>query len=174
MCAKVHAIPLLLLVVSLGHPVETHAQEAPPPRSATATLGLFQYDLPSTGLTPMLALRAATPINTALMLEGSLVGARPEHNGRASILLIPEVQLQIAVPFTGVVPHMGLGIGSAFDFRPAEAGGTQVDLTVSGALGVRTRIGDRFGLIAEFRGRGIGMDFEGTSSEYTVGLNWHL
>jgi hypothetical protein len=167
---RVLALSLLAGALSIA---PAHSQEQPPPTHFSASLGLFQFDLAGTGLAPAVALRGSTPISSVIVLEGGLLAARPRQQfGQTTTFLVPEAQLQLAVPFTAVLPYMVLGFGGAFDFRGAEFGGTGSDFTVSGALGVRTWFGDRLGLQVEFRGRGIGFDFAGSSAEYTAGAIW--
>ena len=87
---------------------------------------------------------------------------------------MPEGQVQLVLPFTAFSPYMGLGAGAAFDLRPEDGGGTQADLTISGSLGIKAWFGQQFGGQVEFRARGVGADFGGTSSEYTLGLIWRI
>ncbi len=53
----------------------------------------------------------------------------------------------------------------AFDFREQEHGGTQSDLTISAACGIRRWFTDRFGARAELRVRGMGTRFTGSAAE---------
>ena len=64
---------------------------------------------------------------------------------------------------------MGLGAGAVLDLGGGEDEGNNLDLTISASLGFRVWFGDRFGVVGEFRGRGIGTGFEQTSAEYTIG-----
>jgi hypothetical protein len=169
MPAKPWAALCLLVGLVLSFNAAASAQEEPPARNASFAVGLLQYDLASNGLAPMAALRVGTPISSVLVLEGALAAGRPEQVGISSTLIIPEAQLQLSLPFTNFRPFFGLGVGVAFDLNaPA---GSNTDLTISGSLGLRTWIGDRLGIVAEYRGRGIGVDFSGTSSEYTLALS---
>ncbi|MQA89636.1 MAG: hypothetical protein GEU90_05310 [Gemmatimonas sp.] len=155
----------------LTAPYAATAQEPEPVAGWMAALGLMQFELDGTGLAPMVALRGGTPLSSVLLLEGSMAAARPEQTTGTSSVLIPEAQLQLSLPFTSVSPYMGLGAGAIVDFKNTDSGGTQLDLTISGAVGLRVWIGDRFGLGFEFRGRGIGADFERNTGEYIVGGN---
>jgi hypothetical protein len=159
-------LPLVLL---LAVPTSAEAQEEEPIASWTAAVGLFQFELDGNGLAPMVAVRGSTPISSVLLLEASLAGARPDQDSGTSTVLIPEAQLQLNLPFTSINPYMGLGAGAFVDLKDSDAGGTELDFSISGALGVRAWFGERFGLAVEFRGRGIGADFEHTSAEYTIG-----
>ncbi|MEX2571204.1 MAG: hypothetical protein WD737_07840 [Gemmatimonadota bacterium] len=167
-------LALTTLVVSL--PAAAGAQGVADPDAPdshfTAAIGLFQFELDGDGLAPMLAVRGARPIGGVLMLEGSLVAARPGQDSGTSTILVPEAQVQLGIPFPGVLPYMGLGAGASFDLRDSDAGGAQTDLSLSGSLGVRGWIGERLAIVGEFRGRGLGVDFERTSAEYTIGASW--
>jgi hypothetical protein len=155
-------------------PAEAHAQD-PQPRHVSVSIGLFQYDLSGTGLAPMVAVRGTRPLSTVLVLEAGLTGTRPDlQAGETSTFLAPEAQVQLTLPFSAFVPYMGLGVGAALDLRSSAIGGSQTDFTISGALGLRTWVSDQLGLQFEFRGRGIGVDFAGSSAEYTAGLAWRL
>jgi hypothetical protein len=166
----------LLLVAWTALPGPAHlAAQDPQPRHLTASLGLLQYDFTATGLAPMLAIRGTTPISSVMVLEAGIVGSRPQQQmGSVSTFLAPEAQLQLALPFVAFVPYMGLGLGAVMDLREAELGGSHTNMTISGSLGVRTWFGGRAGLQVEFRGRGIGLDFEDSSAEYTAGLAWRI
>lgn len=157
----------LLVLLLVGGVAGLSAQEEPPARNASVAVGLLQYDLASNGLAPMLAVRVGTPISSVLVLEGALAAGRPEQLGASSTLLIPEAQVQLSLPFTRILPFMGLGVGAALDL----GGESSVDLTISGSLGVRAWIGEQMGIVGEYRGRGIGLDFERTASEYTIALS---
>jgi hypothetical protein len=159
-------IPLVLM---LAVPGGVAAQEQEPIGSWTIAVGLMQFELEGDGLAPMAAFRASTPISTVLLLEGSLVGGRPEQDTGTSNVLIPEAQVQLSLPFTSVNPYMGLGAGAFVDFKDSDSGGTDIEFTISGSLGLRAWFGERFGVVVEFRGRGIGADFEETTAEYTIG-----
>jgi hypothetical protein len=169
MFVKPWAALCLVVGLVLSFHATASAQEEPPARNASFAVGLLQYDLVGNGLAPMLALRVGTPVSSVLVLEGALAAGRPEQAGASSTLIIPEAQLQLSLPFTNFRPFFGLGFGVAFDLNSPT--GSSTDMTISGSLGVRTWISDRTGVVAEYRGRGIGIDFAGTSSEYTIALS---
>lgn len=165
---------LKLLAALLVIPAAAFAQE-PAPRHITSSIGLFQYDIAGSGLGPMVAFRATTPVSSVLILEGGVLAARPESAmGQTRAFLIPEAQVHLAIPFDSFLPYLGLGAGAALDLRDSAAGGFRTDLTISGSLGLRAWIGERLGAHVEYRGRGIGVDFGGSSSEYTAGLIWRI
>jgi hypothetical protein len=163
-------IPLAIALAAVVATVLPSLSQDPPPRHVSASIGIFQYDLSGTGIAPMVAVRWSMPLASVLSFEAGIVGSRPElQGGGSSTFVSPEAQLQLSLPFTGVVPYMGLGLGAAFDLRGAGAA-SRTDMVISGAVGVRTWVGDRLGLQAEFRGRGIGADFAGSAGEYTAGV----
>lgn len=165
-------ILLALAVTSVVGPHTVFAQDAPP-RHLSANLGVFSYQLAENGVAPMLAVRGNFPVSSVLVLEGSIVGSRPDQVGRTAMLLAPEVQLQLAMPFERFAPYMGLGLGAVVDFGgPEEVEGASFNMAISGAVGSRFWLNERIGIQAEYRGRGIGFDFNGTSSEYSLGLAW--
>ena len=150
-------------------------QEEAPPFHLSVNTGLFQYDLSGTGFSPMLAVRAATPISSVLMFEAAVLAARPDQQfGQTTTFLVPEGQVQLVLPFSVVTPYMGLGAGAAIDFRDSEFGGTQTDVTISGSVGLKTWLSDQMGVQGEMRVRGVDVDFAGTSAEYTLGLIWRI
>jgi hypothetical protein len=149
------------------------AQDAPP-RHLSASLGVFSYQLSESGLAPMLAIRGSTPISSVLVLEAGMVGTMADQVGRSAMFLAPEAQVQIALPFDSFVPYMGLGFGAVIDFNGPDAGRSHLAMTVSGSLGIRTWLNEQLGIQTEFRGRGIGFDFDGSSSEYSLGLAWRI
>ena len=164
---------LAAVLVAFAAVERAAAQEMAPPTHVSFNTGLFQFELAGSGYAPMLAFRAATPLTAVLIIEGALLAARPgQQFGETTTFIVPEAQVQLALPFTTVVPYMGLGVGAAIDFRGGAGGGTQTDLTISGSLGIKTWFSDTVGAQAEFRGRGIDPDFTGSSSEYTVGMIW--
>ena len=170
---------LAILLVSLGFashaaPGEVSAQQGQR-RHLTASLGLFSYQLPHSGLTPMLAVRGSLPISSVLNLETGIVGSRPKYPlGTNTTFIAPEAQVQLVLPFESFVPYMGLGTGAVVHFGNGEDGASQLDMTISGSLGARAWLTSTVGIQAEFRGRGIGFDFDGSSAEYSVGLAWNL
>ena len=100
------------------------------------------------------------------------VAARPEQQfGATSTLVIPEIGVQLQLP-RRLAPYLGVGVGSALDFRGRANGGTRRDLTTSGAVGVRGWLSDRLALRGELRVRGVGTGFEGSAAEWTAGASW--
>ena len=161
-------------------PPTVHGQatipDAPLRRPAVSISGgAFSYDLSGTGTAPMLAVRAELPLTRFALVEGGLTAARPDQQfGARTTFLAPEAQLQLQLPVAGgrVAPYVGAGAGAAFDLRRDRFGGTQVDLTVSGAGGLRAWLTEQVGLRAELRVRGVGRGFTGSAAEWTLGASW--
>ena len=171
---KVTLLLSMAAMLIVASPERCAAQD-PVPRHVTTSVGLFQYELSRNGLAPMMAVRATIPTSSVIVLEGGLVASRPRQEfGGNTIFLAPEAQAQLILPFSRFLPYMGLGAGAVLDFRSEQLGGTYADLTVSASLGLRAWVLNRGGFQVEFRGRGIGLDFEQTASEYTAGLIWRL
>ena len=123
----------------------------------------------------MAAIRADLPLGRLVLVEAGLGVARPEQQfGARTTLVIPEAQLQFQLPIGPVLPYVGVGGGLAMDFRPDDAGGTQTEVTASGAGGVRWWITQRAGARAELRVRGVGDNFAGAAAEWTAGLMWRF
>jgi len=170
-----HFILATAAILGLGLPAGTAAAQEPVPAHAAFQAGLFQFDLSGTGWAPMLAFRATRPVSSVLLLEAGMLASRPAQQfGGTTTFLSPEAQLQLVLPFEQFVPYMGLGVGAALDFRGAEFDGTSADLAITGALGMKAWLTGQMGGLAEFRVRGIGLDFVGSSAEYTVGLIWRI
>jgi hypothetical protein len=147
-----------------------HAQIGAPARpSLSIAGGISQFDLSGTGTAPVVTARVDYPLGRVLLAEGGVAVARPDQQfGSRTTLVVPEVGLQLQYP-ARVAPYLGVGVGSALDFRRERDGGTVGDPTVSGAAGVRAWVTDRLGLRGELRVRGIGRNFAGSTAEWTVG-----
>jgi hypothetical protein len=145
--------------------------------SVSLSAGALQYDLVGTGTAPVLAARGELPLTHYFLVEGGLSAARPEQRLRGmTTLLAPEAQLQAQLPLAGpwVAPYVGAGVGAAIDRRTGVVGGTQRDLTLSAATGVRYWLSEDRGLRAELRLRRLGADYGGTAAEWTLGSSWRL
>ena len=144
--------------------------------SVSLSAGALQYDLAGTGSAPVLAARGELPLSQYFLVEGGLSAARPEQRLRGmTTLLTPEAQLQAQLPLAGpwVAPYVGAGIGAAID-RRAGMLGSQRELTLSAATGVRYWLTEDRGLRAELRLRRLGAEFGGTAAEWTLGSSWRL
>ena len=144
--------------------------------SVSLSAGAMQYDLAGTGNAPLLAARGELPLSRHFLVEGGLSAARPEQRLRGmTTLLTPEAQLQAQLPLAGtwIAPYFGTGVGATIN-RRAGALGSQRDLTLSAATGVRYWLSEDRGLRAELRLRRLGADFGGTAAEWTLGSAWRL
>jgi hypothetical protein len=138
--------------------------------SVSLSYGLFQFDLSGTGDSRMWAARVEKPLNRFLLAEGGVLFARPgQQFGDTTTFVVPEVQLQGQLPLGPVAPYIGGGLGMAFDLRDDQAGGTQSDVTLSVAGGLRAWFTQVLGARAELRVRGIGSRFTGSAAEWTLG-----
>lgn len=165
---------LVLAFLLPSTPVLAEAQE-PQAAHVAAIVGAFRYDMTRTGTAPMIALRATRSAASVLTLEGGVTLARPRPvAGETTTFIAPDVQAQLTLPFSAVVPYMGLGTGAVFDLRSGDAGDSSIDFSVNGALGIRAYLRGRTGVQAEFRGRGVGVDFDRSAAEFTLGLIWRM
>jgi hypothetical protein len=160
------------VVLALSMPAIASAQSE---RTAvSANFGVMQFDLSGTGEAPMFAVRFDQELGNIFLAEAGFLFARPKQQfGAKTNLFIPEVQLQAQFP-ARFAPYLGVGAGMAFDFRGERFGGTESNVTVSGAGGVQLRFNDRFGARGELRVRGIGSEFSGSAAEWTLGANFRL
>ena len=149
------------------------AQETAPPAHLVIQTGLFDFELVGDGYAPMIAAKAVVPIATVLMLEGSVLAARPGQDFATTTMLIPEAQVQLVLPFAQLVPYIGLGVGAAIDLRDSDMGGTQSFATFSGSVGGKYWLLDSLGAQVEYRARGIGSE-GGSSNEFGLALLWQL
>jgi len=146
-----------------------HAQLPVPAFSLAG--GVSSYDLSGTGTAPFAVARVDIPI-LSLIAEGSVGVFRPKEDGDVQrTYIIPEAQLQYQLLPILIRPYVGVGAGL---FR-AVAGPDphRSDLTLSASAGVRVGIPlTPIGARAEVRVRGIGSDFNGAATEFTLGLSW--
>jgi hypothetical protein len=163
---------LLAVVLALSMPAIASAQLDR--TTVSANFGVMQFDLSGTGEAPMFAARLDQELGPIFLGEVGLVYARPNQQfGATTNLFIPEIQLQAQFP-ARFAPYLGIGAGMAFDFREDRFGGTQSNVSVSGAGGVRFWLTDRFGARGELRVRGIGSEFQGSAAEWTLGATLRL
>jgi hypothetical protein len=166
-----HILGALTLLLSLATAVAAHAQEPIHRTAVSLSYGVSQFDLSGTGDARMIALRVERMFSRRGILEGGVVVARPgQQFGDTTTLVIPEVQAQFQLAIGRVAPYLGAGMGWAFDFRDEDDGGTQNEVTMSVAAGIRGWFTERFGARAELRVRGFGSRFTGSAAEWTGGL----
>jgi hypothetical protein len=160
------------VVLTLSMPAIASAQSD---RTAVSVnFGVMQFDLSGTGDAPMFATRFDQELGDIFFAEAGFLFARPDQQfGAKTNLFIPEVQLQAQFP-ARFAPYLGVGAGMAFDFRQERFGGTQSNVSVSGAGGVRAWFTDRLGARGELRVRGIGSEFQGSAAEWTLGATFRF
>lgn len=165
----------LALVLSAAPAASAQVARRMLPPSVSLHAGAFFFDLSGTGTAPMIALRGTRSLSQILVLEGGILAAFPEQQfGERTTFLAPEVQLQFHWPSGWIAPYAGFGAGFVADIASEEVGGTDFDVTMSGAVGVRLALGYRVGVQADARVRGIGTGFQGSASELTAGVLWHF
>jgi hypothetical protein len=183
MTASTHArTPGLVAIVALAllvAPRIGRAQEAAAAESrrpiGSLSVGVMQFDLSGTGSAPMVALRVDLPWSTHLWFEPGVSIARPDQQfGARSTFVVAEVHAHAMLPLGGFAPYLGGGIGRAFDVRDEEFGGTQAELSLAGAVGVRAQLSARAGARAELRIRTLSTELTGWSAEWTAGLSWRF
>jgi hypothetical protein len=132
--------------------------------------GVSHFDLSGTGSAPIAAVRVDLPL-FPLIAEGSLTAFRPdEQNGVRRSYVIPEAQLQFQLFPMFVRPYVGVGAGY---FRAITGPDPhRNDVTYSASAGIRAGFPTLpFSVRAEFRVRGIGSGFGGSTTEWTIGVS---
>jgi hypothetical protein len=144
--------------------------------------GVFDYDLSGVGDVRMLAARLERPFTKYVIAEAGMLYARPlVQSGKKTHFLVPEFQVQAQLPLPLISPYIGLGGGVAVDLgrdqdpvtsppQPAQRRRRRSDPTASISGGLRTWFNRAVGARAELRVRGIGGEFHGSSSEWTMGV----
>lgn len=136
--------------------------------------GVLQFDLSGTGNTPLFSLHVDRRVLGDWAIGANVSFARPKQQFGSTTLFIPEGQIQYQWQLGRVHPFAGGAVGSTIDFRDDFDGGIRSNLTLSGFGGARVFIKDNFGARGEFRIRGVGTNFFGSSAEYRGGLFWRL
>lgn len=168
-------IPLACALMLAHTALAQIATESSRSVALSLSYGMFQYDLSGTGDVGMIAVRVERMFAANGLLEAGIAAARPAQQfGDTTTYVIPEVQAQVQLPLGRVAPYLGGGVGVALDFRDEIHGGTQADVTVSAAAGLRAWITERLGARAELRVRGIGRSFAGSAAEWTIGAALRL
>jgi hypothetical protein len=110
-----------------------------------------------------------------VVVEGGVTFAFPDQQfGNRTTFILPEGLLQYQWTRGRLRPFVGGGIGVAIDVRDEINGGTQTDLALTGAGGIRVNLSDAVGLRGEFRLRGFGSDFSGSAAELRGGVFWRF
>jgi hypothetical protein len=102
-------------------------------------------------------------------------GQPVQEDERGLFVAAPEAMLQVSFGVGGVAPYIGVGGGITLDRAERQDGSTVgPDFGPSAAVGVRTLMANQVGLVAEVRGRAVGMDFDRRTTELSLGLSWSL
>lgn len=161
----------LAVIAAVAFVIARPSRAQLPVPSFSVAGGVSNYDLSGTGSAPFGVARLDLSL-LSLVAEGSVGVLRPAEDGDVHrTYIIPEAQLQYQFLPLLVRPYLGVGAGL---FKAIAGPDPQrSDLTLSASAGVRigiplTPIGAR----AEVRVRGIGSDFNGAATEFTLGLSW--
>jgi hypothetical protein len=168
------ALSIAMALFSVTGASVLSAQAAPLSGAGVALMGgAAQYDLSGTGTTGVVSLRIDDMPKRWLVTELALGLLHPPmQSGARETLLIPEGQLQVQLPFSYVMPYLGLGGGAVFAHGD---GRSETTATASVATGLRIVLPNApVTLQAELRVRGIGESFSGSTAEWTGGLRWRL
>jgi hypothetical protein len=178
-------------VAFLAIPVSAQAQQTEMLRAAMMSIGggAMHYDLEGgNGWAPLVNARLSIPFGTAFRAElgGSAAWARQsfvvpqqgqqvQEGERGLFVAAPEAMLQMSLGTGGIAPYIGVGGGITLD-RAERQDGTAIgpDFGPSAAVGVRALMANQVGLVAEVRGRAVGMDFDRRTAELSLGLSWSL
>lgn len=156
-------IMLATAAVSASRPAQ--AQEAGPAIAVVG--GLSQYDLSGTGDTFFAAVRVEAPLSSIVLVEPGLTFSRYDTQGGSTVSLL-FVDMQLQLQGRGVLsPYIGAGGGPAFAFRE---GRTDIQLSLSAALGLRYRIKQVWRVGGELRVRAID-PFAGNTAEWGLGVS---
>lgn len=165
-----HSLPLIVTLticaVTVGSPATVFAQQAG--RVAlTLDAGVAPYDLSGTGTTGVVGLASELRVGSVFIVEPTVRFVRytTQFQSTTSILL-PELSLQIQAPLGAVRPYIGAGGGGAFQVE----GPADNDPTLHVALGIRTSLGNRWGLRTEARLRSVD-PFHGSMVDFTAGIS---
>lgn len=148
-------------------PASAFAQEARE-TSLIAGGGFINYDLSGTGNAAAFTARVSRDLTSNVVLEGSVLVAKPDQQFGPSTLVVPEAQLQYHFRAGRFRPYLGAGIGAARE--SSDFIDTDWTPTISFAGGTRVALSDRAGLVGEFRLRGFEFDFVGTTADIMGGV----
>ena len=160
----VRTLSLALSLVAAG----TEPAFAQKHTSLIAGGGAVWLDASGLGTAPAFTARVSDELGNNLVIEGSLLYARPERQSRRSTFLAPEVQLQYHFPAGRFAPYIGAGVGAARDSAPGAA--RDWGATASLAVGSRASFNDRAGLFGELRVRRTAWDAAETTVDVMGGL----
>ena len=138
----------------------------------------IDYDLSGTGTAFGIAAGATRHFTSNFALEIRGLFAKPSRQPGPSTLVAPDVQLQYRWNVARLSPYVGGGVGFAALKSPVR---TEIDPTMSVALGTHVRLTDRLGVVGEMRIRGVEWDlawnpadwnFPGSTGEFSAGVVW--
>lgn len=156
------ARPILALAALAVVPAAAHAQRI---SAVSVSAGVLSYHLAESGETAAFALRAEIPYSSRLMIEPGIMFARADGQW----LILPQTLAQLRIPTrSGVEPYVGGGAGLALGFE--EVTGSDIDVLLTGATGVRIDYGGLLGFVLDARAHAIGFDFDAHMFELTLGL----
>ena len=171
----------LVAAILISSASPAHAQGSSWGDLAVST-GRLDFDLNGTGHTYGVAVRAKRAFSPHIALEVGGVLARycgykndaecwPNKEAGTTSLFMPEAQLHYRWNMGRVSPYVGGGMGLS------RRGGAEVsrwDPTFSAAVGSAVYVTERLGITGEFRLRGHGTRFTGTTSEISAGVVWRM
>lgn len=164
------AVLALLLLLVIPH--RAHAQAPAAQHSVTAGVGVLNFDLSGTGNAAAISGRGKFALMRGLALEGNLLFAWPEQQFGGSNVIAGDAHLQYHWRVAGRLrPFAGGGVGfltNRSDFA------TTNHFTLSTAGGARFDVTDRLSVLGEFRLRGVGSNFSGTTAEVLGGVSYRL
>lgn len=171
--APAGALPVLaeLTVLAILTVLPAPAAAQQPERALMVIAGPSQYDLGGTGTAPFGAVRLALPLGRTFVFEPGLtyLSYTSQFDPRIHHIL-PEAQLQAQLPGETFRPYLGAGLGASL---AVSEGDEVMDLTLSGAAGVRVLLGSGWMLGGELRVRVID-PWTGTTADWGFGLGRRL
>ena len=146
------------------------------------TMGRMDFDLNGTGNAYGVAVRAKHHLSPHLALEVGGFYSRycgDQYLGECvpnpvldrTSLFMPEAQLQYRWNLGRLSPYAGGGMGAA---RLSALGVSVWRPTFSATVGTAVYLTDQLGITGDFRVRGHGRHFSGSTSEITAGLAWRF
>ncbi len=173
MSRKLSFIVVVLVLIFTGVKAAS-AQEISAARDTiTASTGSMNFDLSGTGNTWNVAVRGTKALTPNVALEVGGLFARPDLQGGAATVFLPEVQLQYHWRANKVAPYAGGGIG--FIHQRREFLGTTIstnNFALGAVGGARFYFNDRVSALGEFRIHTIERDFAGTTAEIMGGVSY--
>ena len=143
-------------------------------KTVSLIAGVSQFDLSGTGTAALIGARADMELNRWFLGEVGFTTMRPlEQFGQRATYALPELQLQVQLPFSVVRPYVGAGVGFATAFAQGAGAATTGTVAVAVAVAGGLRVvlpGTRTIVRTELRVRGLGTSFSGSMADWAVGL----